>query len=213
MTRVLLVEDHALMLLNLKQILLDVPDFEVVGEATNGEAALQQMRRLIPGLVLMDLGLPVLNGIEVTRIIKHEFPQTRVLILTSHDEDESLFGALAAGADGYCLKGITQNPPSLLAALRAVRDGAAWLAPEVADRVLRDLNRVTTATGVVNPLSERELEVLKLVADGLSNQEIGQQLYIAAGTVRIHVSNILTKLGVNDRVQAAVKALRAGWLR
>lgn len=210
MTRILIVEDHTLMRMGLRQALVHSP-FTVVGEACDGEEALVLARRLLPDVVLMDLGLPVLSGIEVTRILKQEFPQTRVLALTSHEEDESVFGALAAGADGYCLKATTGTPGRLIAALGAIRDGAAWLDPAVADRVLRDLGRVSS-TGVASPLSEREMEVLKHIAEGLSNQEIAEALYISAGTARIHVSNILAKLGVNDRVQAAVRALREGWI-
>jgi DNA-binding NarL/FixJ family response regulator len=212
MTTLLIVEDHTLMRLNLRQMLARHTEFSVIGEARDGEEAVALAQQLRPDLVLMDLGLPVLGGIEATRLIKQSLAHTRVLALTSHDEDESVFGALAAGADGYCLKGILRTPERFLAALTAVRDGVAWLDPEVADRVLRDLGRVGSR-GTPNPLSEREMEVLKLVADGLSNQEIGQALYISPGTVRVHVSNIIGKLGVNDRVQAAVRALREGWLQ
>jgi DNA-binding NarL/FixJ family response regulator len=202
--RVLIVEDHPLMRLNLQQALAE---FIVVGTAPDGEEALVLARTTDPELILLDLGLPVLSGTEVIRQLKQELPKVRILVLTSHDEDESLFGALAAGADGYCLKGISNQ--RLISALQAVREGVAWLDPEVADRVLRDLHRIPSGA---NPLSERELEVLKLVAEGLSNPEIGQQLYITSGTVRSHVSNILAKLGVNDRVQAAVRAMREGWI-
>jgi len=205
MIRVLIVEDHALMRLSLVQTLSQ--GFEVVGEAADGEQALALARSLQPDLVLMDLGLPVLGGIAVTRLLKQEFPSLRVLALTSHDGDESIFGALAAGADGYCLKNTLGT--RLILAVEAVSTGAALLDPEVADRVLRDLKRITVA----NPLTEREQQVLILIADGLSNPEIAQRLFIAVGTVRIHVSNILLKLGVNDRVQAAVRALREGWIR
>lgn len=211
MTTVLIVEDHTLMRLGLRQVLSQAPGYQVVGEARDGEEALALARSLGPDLVLMDLGLPVVSGIEVTRSLKREFPELRVLALTSHDEDESVFGALAAGADGYCLKATASVASRLLAAVASVRDGAAWLDPEVADRVLRDLGRIAQTTAV-NPLSDREMDVLKLVADGLTNPEIGRQLYISAGTVRVHVSNIIAKLGVNDRVQAAVRALREGWL-
>ncbi|WP_287130080.1 response regulator transcription factor [Candidatus Cyanaurora vandensis] len=205
MTRILVVEDHALMRLNLVETLS--PVFTVVGEASDGEQAILLTRRLAPDLVLMDLGLPILSGIEATRLLKQEQPQLRVLVLTSHEEDESVFGALSAGADGYCLKGTTGE--RLIQAVQAVLGGATWLDAEVSQRVLRDLNR----TPVPNPLSERERGVLKLIAAGLSNPEIAQQLFIALGTVRIHVSNILAKLEVNDRVQAAVRALREGWIR
>lgn len=212
MTRILIVEDHTLMRMGLRQVFSQAPGWEVVGEAQDGEEALALVRLLRPSLVLMDLGLPVLHGIEATRLIKREFPEVRILALTSHDEDESVFGALAAGADGYCLKATASIPSRLLAAVDAVRDGAAWLDPEVADRVLRDLGRVPQA-GVPNPLSDREMEVLILIAEGLTNPEIGQRLYISSGTVRVHVSNIIAKLGVNDRVQAAVRALREGWIQ
>ncbi len=211
MISVLIVEDHTLMRLGLRQMISREPDLEVIGEARDGEEALALSRRLKPDLILMDLGLPVVSGIEVTRLLKLEYPHLRVLALTSHDEDESVFGALAAGADGYCLKGSLDTPTRLLAAVRAVSSGATWLDPEVADRVLRDLRRLP-ATGTPNPLSAREMEVLKLLADGLSNKEIGQALHISGGTVRVHVSNLTTKLGVNDRVQAAVRALREGWI-
>ncbi|BAC88754.1 response regulator [Gloeobacter violaceus] len=212
MTRILIVEDHALMRIGLRQVLSQTPEYEVAGEAADGEQALALARSLQPDLVLMDLGLPVMSGTEVTRILKREYPAMRVLALTSHDEDESVFGALAAGADGYCLKATAGIASRLLAAVASVRDGAAWLDPDIADRVLRDLGRIPQA-GADNPLSEREMEVLKLIADGLTNAEIGRRLYIASGTVRVHVSNIIAKLGVNDRVQAAVRALREGWIR
>jgi two-component system, NarL family, response regulator LiaR len=211
-TTVLIVEDHKLMRIGLRQVLRGAEDLECVGEARDGEEALAIARRLQPNLILMDLGLPVVSGIEVTRTLKQEFPQMRILALTSHEEDESVFGALEAGADGYCLKGTANNPERLLSAIRAVGDGAAWLDPEVAERVLRDLGRISNA-GSDNPLSDREMDVLRLVAEGLSNQQIGGELYISPGTVRIHVSNIIAKLGVNDRVQAAVRALREGWIQ
>jgi DNA-binding NarL/FixJ family response regulator len=212
MIRILIVEDHTLMRMGLRQVLSQDPHCEVIAEARDGEEALALARALRPELVLMDLGLPVLGGIEATRLLKRELPQVRVLALTSHDEDESVFGALAAGADGYCLKATASVPSRLLAAVASVAEGAAWLDPEVADRVLRDLGRIPQL-GADNPLSGREMDVLRLVAEGLTNPEIGRKLYISPGTVRVHVSNIIAKLGVNDRVQAAVRALREGWLQ
>jgi DNA-binding NarL/FixJ family response regulator len=213
---VLIVEDHEITRVGLRLTLEQVPGFKVIGEACDGRAALVKVQELSPHVVLMDIGLPIMDGIEATQEIKVQFPDVRVIMLTSHDNDQDIFAALAAGADGYCLKEITSEQLSM--AIRTVSEGAAWLDPGVASRVLRavgtaslssgDSARVQTAGG--SPLSQREVDVLRLVVEGLSNQEIAERLCLSIETVKTHMRHIMEKLAVSDRTQAAVKAMREG---
>jgi DNA-binding NarL/FixJ family response regulator len=217
--RVLVVEDHALTRAGLQLVFKGVPDIEIVGEAINGKQAVELARELAPDVVLMDIGLPLLDGIAATKEIKQECPRTRVLMLTSHSEDADLFSAFASGADGYCLKDIARE--LLESAVRCVGSGAAWLDPAIAGRVLAastvarrlPAGNHASAQERKNPaldLTEREHDVLSLLVEGMSNQQIAKELTVSPETVKSHVSHILEKLNVSDRTQAAVKALRAG---
>ncbi len=211
----LIVEDQAITRLGLKMVLNKFPDFEIVGEADNGQVAVVQAQRLNPAVVVMDISMPVLNGIEATQSIKTLLPDVKVIILTTREEDDTIFAALAAGADGYCLK--DASPEVLESAIRACSLGASWLDPAIAKRVLQS-STVNHPKQSTNPkakvekfaLSEREREVLQLVVDGMSNHQIADRLFITTYTVKTHMRHIMEKLMVSDRTQAAVKALRDG---
>lgn len=215
----LLVEDQGITRLGLKIVLNRCPDFEVVGEAENGKDAVELAQQLKPNVVMMDINMPVLNGIEATKSIKASLPDIKVIILTMSDEDNAIFAALSAGADGYCLK--DAQPEVLAAAVRSCDMGASWLDPAIAKRVLRassgqQSSRVSTsAPGTKDnlfALTERELDVLQQLVDGLSNQEIAEKLCITLHTVKSHMRHIMEKLMVSDRTQVAVKALKDGLL-
>jgi DNA-binding NarL/FixJ family response regulator len=207
--RILLVDDQALFREGLKTLLSVQPDLEVIGEAGNGEEALHLARELHPTVVLMDLQMPVLDGVAATRRLHQEQPDCRVIVLTTFDDDEYVFEGLRAGAVGYLLK----DAPSekLAEAIRAAARGESFLQPSVAAKVVAEFARLTAhptprPQPLIEPLSDRELEILRLVASGSSNKEIAAALFIAEGTVKNHVTNILGKLGVRDRTQAALKA-------
>jgi len=211
--RILLVDDQPLFREGLRTLLSVHSDFEVVGEAGNGEEALKLVRSLLPSVVLMDLQMPVLDGVAATRRLKAEQPQCRVIVLTTFDDDEMVFDGLRAGALGYLLK----DAPSekLSEAIRLAARGESFLQPSVAAKVVAEFARLTSkpamhAKALVEPLSDRELEILRLITDGASNREIAGILFLAEGTVKNHVTNILSKLGVRDRTQAALKARDTG---
>lgn len=216
--RVLLVDDQALFREGLRTLLSVQADLEVVGETGNGEEAVTAVATLHPDVVLMDLRMPVLDGVAATRRITERFPQTRVIVLTTFDNDEYVFDGLRAGAVGYLLKDVPSA--RLFEAIRAAARGETFLQPSVAAKVVAEFNRMSAQTvshvpanpqaELVEPLSERELEILRLLASGDSNREIANQLYITEGTVKNHVTNILGKLGVRDRTQAALKAKDMG---
>jgi NarL family two-component system response regulator LiaR len=215
---IFIAEDHEITRVGLKLTLEHVPGFRVVGEAEDGKGTVKQVSELKPHVVLMDIGLPLMDGIDATFRIKEEVPGTRIIMLTSHDNDRDIFAALGAGADGYCLKEVSGS--QLIMAIRAVADGVAWLDPGVASRVLRACAALTPAirggddgapkTPGASPLSQRELDVLRLVVEGLSNQEIADRLILSVETVKTHMRHIMEKLAVSDRTQAAVKAMREG---
>lgn len=208
--RILLVDDQALFREGLRTLLSVWPDLEVVGEANNGQEALDLAPTIRPDVVLMDLRMPVLDGVAATRRLLDKMPQIKVIVLTTFDDDDHVFEGLRAGAVGYLLKDVPSE--KLVEAIRAAAAGQSFLQPSVAAKVVAEFARLTavspppTAQPLVEPLSERELEILALVANGLSNKEIAGELYIAEGTVKNHVTNILGKLGVRDRTQAALKA-------
>ena len=211
--RILLVDDQPLFREGLRTLLSVHSDFEVVGEAGNGEEALKLVRSLLPSVVLMDLQMPVLDGVAATRRLKAEQPQCRVIVLTTFDDDEMVFDGLRAGALGYLLK----DAPSekLSEAIRLAARGESFLQPSVAAKVVAEFARLTSkpamhAKALVEPLSDRELEILRLITDGASNREIAGTLFLAEGTVKNHVTNIPGKLGVRDRTQAALKARDTG---
>jgi DNA-binding NarL/FixJ family response regulator len=212
--RVVVVDDQALVRSGFVVLLRSAPDIEVVGEAGDGAEAVEVVRRERPDLVLMDIRMPEVDGVEATRRIVDD-PQlasTRVLILTTFDLDEYVFAALRAGASGFLLKDTL--PEDLLAAVRVVAEGETLLAPGVTRRVVEEfLRRPTGATRDVpgmDQLTEREVEVLAAVARGLSNQEIAEELYISPATAKTHVSRLLTKLHARDRAQLVVAAYEAG---
>ncbi|NEK57586.1 response regulator transcription factor [Geodermatophilus sabuli] len=209
MVRVLLVDDQALFREALATLLEVRPEIEVVGEAGDGDAALRRAAELRPDVVLMDLHMPVLDGIAATRRLRVEQPAVQVLALTTFDDDEDVFAALRAGAVGYLLKDVPSD--RLVEALLAAARGESVLQPSVAARVIARLAQLPDdgprrPQPLVVPLSERELEVLRLLADGGSNREIAAALFLAEGTVKNHVTNVLAKLGARDRTQAALRA-------
>jgi DNA-binding NarL/FixJ family response regulator len=241
--RVVLVEDHDLSRIGLVAALKQVDDIEVIGDAANGRLGLQLLQETQPDVAIVDIGLPDMDGVELTQSFKQadvpeQVTQTRVLILTMHEEEDSVLAAFAAGADSYSLKDASLE--TLVQAIRVTSEGNTWIDPNIARLVLQQAQRPET-TGVKTvtktsptpnqepetvqiksaqpdvqqlvetyPLTERELEVLELIVAGCSNAEIAEKLYVTVGTVKTHVRNILNKLCVDDRTQAAVRALRSG---
>jgi two-component system, NarL family, response regulator LiaR len=205
--RILIVEDDPLMRIGLKQVFEAQSQVEIVCEAADGYAAIEAVSQVATDLVIMDVGLPQLDGIEATRQIKTRFPHVRVLMLTSHEEESEIIAALACGADGYCIKGTSL--PQLLGAIAVVSEGAVYLDPLIARSVISHLQPPRLDASQI-ALSPRELEILRLLVDGRSNPEIADLLYVSLSTVKTHIRNIMNKLAVDDRVQAAVVALRAG---
>lgn len=220
--RTIIIEDHEVTRLGLRKMLEGIPDIELVGEAGDGLKGLEICTELRPDLVLLDIGLPRMDGIECTKAIKAEI-QTRIILLTSHSNREDVSAGLAAGADAYCLKDIGVD--QLASAIRAVKDGAIWLDPGIASKIMGLLSPVslppkdqqkhqeeterTTSRETFN-LSAREQEVLVLLVEGLSNQQIAARLFISLDTVKSHMRHIMDKLNVCDRTQAAVKAIKEG---
>lgn len=209
---VLLVDDHAMVRQGVRAFLVTQPDIMVVGEAGSGEEAVRLAAQHVPDVILMDLIMPDMDGVEATRLVKQSSPRSQVVVLTSYHQDEHVFPALKAGALSYILKDVSAN--ELAAAVRKAALGEAVLHPRVAARVIKELQGARGEK--VNPfteLSERELEVLKLIADGMSNAEIAAKLVLSEKTIKGHVSNILSKLHLVDRTQAAVYAWREGVVR
>jgi DNA-binding NarL/FixJ family response regulator len=206
--RVVIVEDHSLTRAGLR-LALDEAGFDVVGEADDGLRGWEEVDRRTPDVAVVDVGLPGIDGIELTRRIRAAHPQTRVVILTMHDLDNEVLAALAAGADGYCVKSGT--PTAVIAAVRAALEGAAYFDAAIAHVVLRHVGNPQVAKPAEqSPLTGRETEILRLIADGIGNVEIGQRLNLGLGTVKGHIRDILEKLSAADRTQAAVLALRRG---
>lgn len=211
---VLLVDDQSLFREGLSTILSVQDDIDVVGEAENGEAALTAVAQLKPQVVLMDVRMPVLDGVAATRKIHATYPQTRVILLTTFDDDEYVFEGLRAGAAGYLLKDVPSQ--KLIEAIHTTAKGDTFLQPSVAAKVVAEFTRIAepptkpSQDALVEPLSDRELEILALVANGATNKEIAAQLFIAEGTAKNHLTNILGKLEVRDRTQAALKARELG---
>ncbi len=207
--RILIVEDDPLMQLGLEQALSEHPNFEIIGQAEDGYTGVQKALELQPDLVVMDIGLPRLDGIAATKQIKEKRPNIHVVMLTSHTLQTEVVAALSSGADAYCIKGASLE--RLLAAIQAAQDGATYLDPQIARLVLDNLKPPTPEPNQnIGLLSERELEVLKLIVEGKSNNEIADELYLSTNTIKTHVRGIMNKLAVDDRVQAAVVALRSG---
>lgn len=219
--KVVLVDDQDLIRTGFAMILGTQPDFEVVGEAGDGEEALAVIEALmgedrVPDVVLMDVRMPGMDGIEATELIAHHYPDIRVLVLTTFDLDEYALAAIEAGASGFLLK--DARAAELIGAVRAVADGDSVMAPSVTRRLitrLREPERETslgssTAASVLEQLTEREQQVFSLIAEGLSNAEIGESLFLSESTVKTHVGRILAKLGLRDRVHAVILAYEAG---
>lgn len=212
--RMLLVDDQVLFREGVATLLGSRPDVEVIGEANDGIEALEKAKQLKPDLVLMDIKMPRCNGLEATRLIRREVPETKVVILTVSDYDEDLFEAIKAGAIGYLLKNL--NAGELFERIRGVFEGEAALSAVLAARVLEEFARQGQKEGMKDEeggLTEREREVLQLVMEGLSNRDIGQKLCITESTVKRHLHNILEKLHLDNRVQAAAYAVRKGLIR
>lgn len=209
---VLLVDDHRVVRQGVRAFLDAQPDIEVVGEAASGEEAVEAAKESAPDVVLMDLIMPGMDGVEATRQVKEVSPRTQIIVLTSYHQDEHIFPAIRAGALSYLLKDV--EPAALAQAVRQAATGEATLHPRVAARVVQEIHGSREET--LNPfteLTDREMEVLRLIADGMSNSDIAEELVISERTVKSHVSNILSKLHLADRTQAAVFAWREGIMR
>ncbi|MCA9816408.1 MAG: response regulator transcription factor [Candidatus Obscuribacterales bacterium] len=208
--RVLIVEDQELVRVGLKTVLAKTEGLEVAGTASDGRDAVEQARSIVPDVIVMDIGLPFLNGIEASKQIKEARPETKIVMLTSHDDEEHVFAALGAGVEGYCLK--ESSGGLLTSAILSVSEGAAWLDPGIARMVLESTRegRQKVNSELAGLLTKRELEVLKQVVDGRTNQEIADGLFISIETVKTHMRHIMEKLRVTDRTQAAVKAMKEG---
>jgi DNA-binding NarL/FixJ family response regulator len=211
--KILIVDDQALFREGLRTLLSVQADFEVVGEAANGEEALRQAVMMKPGVVLMDLRMPVMDGVTATQRLRETLPRVKILVLTTFDDDEYVFEGLRAGAVGYLLKDVSSE--KLFEAIRAADRGEYFLLPSITAKVMAEFSRLSrlapsTVDELEEPLSPREMEILRLVATGASNREIAEMLVIAEGTVKNHLTNILGKLSVKDRMQAVIKAKEYG---
>ncbi|HEX7433342.1 MAG TPA: response regulator transcription factor [Anaerolineaceae bacterium] len=210
MVRVVICDDQVVVCEGLRAILSTAAGIEVVGIAYDGEEAVKLVAQLAPDVALMDLKMPQMNGVQATRVIRAQYPHTHVLVLTTYDFDEWVFDAIRAGAAGYLLKDTPRD--ALVSSILGTASGKTYVDPAVAGKLFTQVSRGSAPPSreLANILSERELDVLRLVACGLSNTDIAQKLFLSEGTVRNYVSAILNKLEVADRTQAAVLALRAG---
>lgn len=212
--RVVLIDDHTVLREGLKLLLSLEPDLEVVGDASNGKEGLLTVERVHPRVVVTDVGLPDIDGIEVTRRLREDFPDTRVLVLTVHDEDTYVFALMQAGASGYLVKNAAAN--DLVHAIRTVAAGRPWLQPQIARRLMRTRDSEPPewqpGSDLVEPLTPRELEVLRLLAGAATNREIADRLEISPRTAETHLTNIYGKLGVRGRTEAMLWAIREGLL-
>ncbi len=216
--RLVIADDHVLVREGFRAMLEKEPGLEVVGEAENGREALEMCRRLRPDLILMDVRMPQMDGLEATRLIKAEHPATSILIVTTHASDDYLSEAVKAGASGYILKEATRQ--QLINSIRRTLNGESPINQELAMQLLQRIATEAQESGnsplakkppkLPEPLTPREVEILRLLAQGLTNRQIAKQLVISPGTVKVHVGHIIAKLGVSDRTQAAVKAIELG---
>jgi DNA-binding NarL/FixJ family response regulator len=208
--RILIADDHALFRDGLRALFLSIPDTEVVGEAATGEDAIVQVTELQPDVILMDIQMPGLNGIEATRRIVQEHPRAGVIVVTMFEDDDSVFAAMRVGARGYVLKGADQE--EILTVIRAVADGGAHFGPSIAERLMMFFAAPRPAVAIepFPELTGREREILHHIARGYNNKEIADRLYLSPKTVRNHISNIFAKIEVADRAQAIVRAREAG---
>ncbi|MEO0456277.1 MAG: response regulator transcription factor [Cyanobacteria bacterium P01_A01_bin.114] len=211
--KILIVEDDPMMRLGLTHVLANHSTLQIVAEAEDGYQGVALAASLKPDLILMDVGLPRLDGIAATQQIKQTSPQTRIVMLTSHTEQTEVTAALSCGADAYCIKGTSID--TLMRAIEVAASGGIYLDPQIAQQVIACLTHGQPDLSEPpsdHPLSDRELEVLKLIVEGYSNPEIGAKLFLSTNTVKTYVKGIMNKLLVNDRVKAAVVALRHGWV-
>ncbi len=215
--RVLLADDHVVVRAGTRQLLERHLDIQVVGEASNGQEAVMLAAELEPDVVVMDVRMPGMSGVEATKKIKENSPDMSILVLTAHDDDEYVFALLQAGANGYLLK--TAEADELLKAIRTVISGQLALAPTVAGKVVTQFTQgnalpdvLTTIKNDYGGLTDREMDILRLVSKGLTNKEIGRTLYISDRTVQAHLSNIFAKLDVSSRTEAVMHAVRQGWI-
>ncbi|UCF59667.1 MAG: response regulator transcription factor [Anaerolineaceae bacterium] len=206
--RILIADDHAVVREGLRTLISTEPGMEIVGEAADGAEAVRMAIELKPDIILLDMAMPRKTGLEAIQEIKAEDPGAHILVLTSFSEDDMVFPAIRSGALGYLLK--NASPIALLSAIRNVHRGEPSMSPDIATKLMRELQRSSDLPPTEEPLTEREVEVLRLVAKGLTNQEIAETLVIGEGTVRSHVSSILSKLHLANRTQAALYALREG---
>ncbi|MCS7060296.1 MAG: response regulator transcription factor [Anaerolineae bacterium] len=210
--RILLAEDHKIVREGTRQLLEQSDDLVVIAEAATGEAAVELCEQLKPDVVVMDVHLPGINGIEATRVIRLRLPSIRVVVLSAYDDDRYVFPLLQAGANGYLLK--TTSGDNLAEAIRSVFKGETVLDPQISSKVVGRLAQIRfhRSGGPSESLTERELDVLRAVSRGMSNKEIGESLGISTNTVQVHLRNIFAKLGVGDRTEAVAYAIRQGWI-
>lgn len=212
--RILLADDHALLRQGTAELLQHEPDFEIVGQAGDGLEAVRMAHESRPDIVIMDVRMPVLSGIDATRELQREMPKVRVLVLTAYDDDQYVFSLLQAGASGYLLK--TAPASELIRSIRQVQAGESPLSPAIARKVVARLNAGAspTAEEAAGPdaLTPRELEILQFLAQGMNNRDIAEALYISDRTVQTHLTNIFAKMQVSSRLEAVLKGIRLGWL-
>jgi NarL family two-component system response regulator LiaR len=211
--RILLAEDHKIVREGTRQLLEQTADFRIIGEASDGEEAVQLTAALRPDVVVLDVRMPKMSGIECTKAIKAQQSGVRILILSAHDDDRYVFPLLEAGANGYLLK--TSSAAELAQAIRTVHGGETALAPRIASKMVDWLSRrqLYRSAEMQEGLTEREVEILQVVAQGKSNKEVGELLHISPHTVQVHLRNIYGKLGVNSRTEAVAYALSQEWIR
>ena len=206
--KVLVADDHPLIIEGLRKVLSEHEDIEIVGHAVTGEDALRMSVELVPDVVLMDIRMPGLDGVEATRRIKQQLPATKVIILTVYEDNDYLFNAIKAGAVDYKLK--DTSPEELVEAVRLVAQGEILITPKIAEKMKKEFDKISQEKSPYLKLTPREMEILDLLAKGASNKEIAHQLCIEEKTVKNHMSNIFAKLHVNDRTQALIVAIRQG---
>ncbi|WP_062354102.1 response regulator [Bacillus kwashiorkori] len=227
-TKILIIDDHQLYREGIKKILEFESSLEVVGEGKDGDEAVELVKSLKPDVVIMDINMPHMNGVEATRELVQKYPKTKIIILSIHDDETYVSHALQTGASGYLLK--EMDVESLIEAVKVVADGGSYLHPKVTHNLVKEYRKLACATTVSQPihrtsysrnadirrpyhlLTRRECEVLQLLAEGKSNKKIGETLYISEKTVKNHVSNILQKMNCIDRTQAVVEAIKKGWV-
>ncbi len=212
-TRVLVADDHPLIRQGLAQVLEMEEDIEIVGEASNGRECVEKARAVRPDVVLVDINMPLMNGLEASRALKEALPDVGVLILTIHDADEYLLEAVRSGVDGYVLKDV--DPAVLVQAIRSIKAGRGYLHPSLGVRLMHGVRRQQGSRDerAEDVLTAREVEVLHLLAEGVSNRDIAERLFISEKTVKNHTNSIFRKMGVSDRTQAVLQAIKKGWVQ